>query len=205
MYDVNFFSQDKVHYLHCIPAAFLIYGYKIWTPWLIMCYILPKKYITSSKCSSDIETQISCAYVSGCGIHWEHTFYDPSSCTNSCTLLTLILIFVDREQPVQHVLINCILPCAMFSGLPTMWACAGHVGGLLAACSKHMEPNRHRFLWYTSTWISAGLHPPILRNWITSLLPYLEYSLPGMPSSTCTETLSIPATHSVDFPVLQFL
>ena len=32
VYDVNFFSQDNVLYLHCIPAAFLIYGYKIWTP-----------------------------------------------------------------------------------------------------------------------------------------------------------------------------
>jgi hypothetical protein len=58
---------------------------------------------------------------------------------------------------------------------------------------------------HTSTWVSAGLHPPILRNWITSFSPCLEYSLPGIPSSTCTETLSIPATHPVDRPVLQFL
>ena len=95
-----------------------------------MCHILPEKYIASSKCSSDTETQILCAYVSGCEIHWEHTFYDPSSCTNSCTLLTLILIFVDREQPVQHALINCVLPCAMFSGLLTMWV----VLGMLVVC-----------------------------------------------------------------------
>jgi hypothetical protein len=41
VYDVNFFSQDKVHCFHCIPAAFFIHGYKILTPQLIMCHILP--------------------------------------------------------------------------------------------------------------------------------------------------------------------
>lgn len=174
-----------------------------------------KKYITCSKCSSDTETRISlCVCV--CQWMWDPlgTHFLTSKILYKFTLLTLILIFVDREQPVQHVLINCILPYALFSGLPTMWAYARL--GMLVVCWLPVQN-----IWSQTATVSfdthaapcpAHIHLSFSRFTSShskklnhSLWPCLEYSVPGMPSSAYTETLSIPATHPVDCPVLQFL
>lgn len=114
--------------------------------------------------------------------------------SNISSLTTSYLVQCSRDYQRELVL---VLACWWFAG------CLFKTYGAKLPLFPLIHMQHHA--QHTSTWVSAGLYPPILRNWITSLWPCLEYSLPGMPPSTCTETLSIPATHPVDCPILQFL